>query len=329
MTEDDFLRAIAEDPPSAATTWLVLADWLEERGDSRAELVRLLHDPGFRPDLAGPGRDEQVRALLAGGVQPVVPSLVNGVGMYFVLVPAGTFLMGSDDEESRRAGEGPRHEVEITRPFWLGACPVTQEEYQRVMGTNPSYFSAAGGGKGAVRGLDTSRFPVEMVSWEDATAFCAKLSALQGERAAGRAYRLPTEAEWEYACRAGAADGAPFHVGWALSSSQANFNGNNPAGGAAVGPALGRPAAVGSYPPNAWGLYDLHGNVWEWCADWDGEYRPGRQRDPRGPKRGTARVLRGGSWCDNGLVCHAAFRLWGAPSDRRRDVGCRVCSSAA
>jgi uncharacterized protein (TIGR02996 family) len=325
MTEDDFLKAIAADPPSAAATWLVLADWLEERGDPRAELVRLLHEPGFRPD-----RDARVRALLAGGVAPCVPSLVNSIGMRFVLVPAGTFLMGSpDDEPGRHSDEGPRHEVELTRPFWRGAYPVTQQQYQRVMGVNPSYFSEAGDGWETVAGLGTSLFPVEHVSWEDAEAFCAALSALPGERAAGRASRLPTEAQWEYACRAGATDGAPFHTGWTLSSSQANFNGAYPYGGAAPGAHLGRPSAVGSYPPNAWGLYDVHGNVWEWCGDWHAKYRPGRQRDPRGPRRGTARVLRGGSWVSRSVDCCAAFRIRSAPSDRNGYLGFRVCFCVA
>jgi uncharacterized protein (TIGR02996 family) len=321
MTEDHFLRAIAEDPSAADDTWPALADWLEERGDPRAEVVRLVRVPRSRPDLAGPDRDERVRALLADGVAPVVPSLVNSIGMRFALVPTGVFLMGSpDDEPKRLADEGPRHEVELTRPFWLGAFPVTQAEYQRVVGANPSYFSHQGAGHWQVQGLDTSRLPVERVSWDDAVAFCAKLSALAQEQDAGRVYRLPTEAAWEYACRAGATDGAPFHTGWSLSPSQANFDVRD-----ASGSSLGRPTAVGSYAPNAWGLYDLHGNVWEWCADWYGSYPPDRQRDPRGPTRGTDRVLRGGSWGTGYANCRAAFRNWHAPSASRDYYGLRVC----
>jgi formylglycine-generating enzyme required for sulfatase activity len=233
--------------------------------------------------------------------------------------------MGSPvDELGREADEGPRHEVEITRPFWLGAYQVTQEEYQRVRGTNPSYFSEAGGGKEQVAGLDTSRFPVESVSWEDAVAFCAALSALPGEVAAGRCYRLPSEAEWEYACRAGATDGAPFHTGWTLSPSQANIDGRHHPDGAAPGTALGRPAAVGSYAPNAWGLYDLHGNVFEWCQDWYGGYSKDSQTNPKGSDFGPFRLVRGGSWGRDCDFCRAAFRTWSAPASRIANLGLRV-----
>jgi formylglycine-generating enzyme required for sulfatase activity len=319
MTEDDILRTIAEDPPSAAAVWLILADWLEERSDARTELFRLLHDRGFRPRLSGAARAGRVCALLASGVLPVVPALTNSIGMRFVLVPAGTFLLGSpDDEQGRSDDEGPRHGVEVPQPFWLGAFPVTQQEYVRVVGANPSYFSAAGGAGEVVKGLDTSRFPVESVSWEDASAFCARLSALPGEQEAARAYRLPREVEWEYACRAGVGGGAPFHFGRALASVQANFHGGFPYGGAAEGAYLGRTTTVGSYPPNAWGLYDMHGNVWEWCADRYGKYPPR-------PRKGTARMLRGGSWEDDAASCRAACRGRNRPTCPDNRVGFRVC----
>src|SRR5204863_6448340 len=135
--------------------------------------------------------------------------------------------------------------------FHLGVYPVTQAQYEKVMGNNPSQFRP---GKD---GLDTADFPVENISWQNAKDFCAKLSALPAEKSAGRVYRLPTEAEWEYACRAGTT--TPFAFGKALSSDQANFNGTLPYGGAAKGPHLNRPAKVGSYKPNAFGLYDMHG----------------------------------------------------------------------
>src|SRR5262249_42061444 len=133
-----------------------------------------------------------------------------------------------------------------------GACPVTQAEYQRVTGANPSYFSPKGGGKSQVKGLETATSPVDSVSWEDATAFCRKLSGLPGEKQAGRVYRLPTEAEWEYSCRGGATASTPFHCGSSLCPTQANFDGDYPCGGADKGPSLGRTCAVGSYAPNAW-----------------------------------------------------------------------------
>jgi uncharacterized protein (TIGR02996 family) len=324
MTEDDFLRAIAADPGSAATTWLVLADWLEENGQAeRAELVRLQH-AGFQPAFRPAKPDARIRELLAAGVQPVVPSLVNSIGMRFVLVPAGTFVMGSPNHEvGRSKDEGPQHEVEISRPFWMGAFPVTQEECKQVMGSQPSWFEKRGGGSAKVRGLDTSRFPVECMSWQHADAFCQRLSALPAERIAGRVYRLPTEAEWEYACRAGTT--TPFYFGRSLCSAQANFSGRHPYGGAAKGPYLQRTTAVGSYPPNSWGLYDMLGNVWEWCADWYGAYHPGRRRNPRGPRRGPWRMLRGGAWNTYAVGCRAACRPFVRPRERGYDLGFRVC----
>jgi formylglycine-generating enzyme required for sulfatase activity len=171
--------------------------------------------------------------------------------------------------------EGPQHEVEITRGFYLGKYEVTQGEYAPFMAKNPSWFKPDGQGKAAVQGLDTRRFPVEQVSWKEATDFCRALT--KSERNAGRLpeneeYRLPTEAEWEYACR-GRTDKfyEAFHYGNSLSSKQANFNGEYPYGGAAKDVYLKRTEKVGSYEPNGFGLYDMHGNVWEWCEDYYGE----------------------------------------------------------
>src|SRR5262249_13994061 len=157
--------------------------------------------------------------------------------------------------------------------------------YREVMGSNPSWFSAGGGGRKAVEGMETADFPVENVTWKEAVAFCTKLSARAEERKAGRVYRLPTEAEWEYACRAGTK--TPFSFGRSLSSRQANFDGTKPYG-AARGKSLGRPAPVGSYRPNAWGLFDMHGNVFQWCADWYAKdyYENSPRRDPKGPAGG-------------------------------------------
>src|SRR5262249_11502444 len=149
-------------------------------------------------------------------------------------------------------------------PYYLGAFEVTQEQYQAVMGKAPSHFSRQGPGKLYVQMIaddDLKRFPVENVTWEEAVTFCRKLSALPEEKRLGRAYRLPTEAEWEHACRAGASASLPFHFGSQVSSTEANFFGGEPYGGAAKGPYLSRTAPVGSYKPNAWGLYDMHGNV--------------------------------------------------------------------
>jgi len=177
MDEADFLQRILDDPAGAAKTWLVLADWLEEHGDPRHELIRFQHDPRYRRDLSPAERDEQVCALLRAEVKPCLPMVTNSLGMRFVLVSPGTFRMGSPETEKERLAdrEGPQHEVQITRPFLLGVHPVTQEEYERVIGSNPSYFRREGKGASKVKIIDTKRFPVECVSWDDAVAFCAKL----------------------------------------------------------------------------------------------------------------------------------------------------------
>src|SRR5262245_29442913 len=200
----------------------------------------------------------------------------NSIGITLALIPAGTFLMGSPQEEQRRSKDEDQHEVEITKPFYLAVFPVTQGQFRRVKGYNPSFFSSDGrgmegveyaqapaGGSDKVRELGgTDDFPVENVSWDEAVEFCRRLSALEPEMAAGRVYRLPTEAEWEYACRGGASGYHVFHYGSSLTSTQANFDGDY-AYGAAPGPYLGRTSKAGSYEPNAFGLFDMHGNVWE------------------------------------------------------------------
>jgi formylglycine-generating enzyme required for sulfatase activity/outer membrane protein assembly factor BamB len=252
-------------------------------------------------------------------------ALTNSVGMKLALVPAGEFLMGSpDDDPAARSDEKPRHRVRITRPFYIGTCEVTQAQYEKVMGSNPSFFSATGPGKDKVAGLDTAHFPVEQVRWPDAVELCRRLSELPQEKSANRAYRLPTEAEWEYACRAGTT--TAFHHGDSLSSKQANFNGLFPFGGAAKGPFLARTARAGSYAPNALGLYDMHGNVWEWCSDWYGKdyYKESPRDDPAGPATGSVRVIRGGEWYGDARDCRSAFRYADLPTGTFYVLGFRV-----
>jgi formylglycine-generating enzyme required for sulfatase activity len=254
----------------------------------------------------------------------------NSIGMKFVFVEPGIFLMGSPPDEESRSHDEDQHEVEITRSFYVGAYEVTQEQYERVMGTNPSWFSSTGGGKDKVLGMNTRQFPVEMVSWEDAVEFCRQLSERPEEKSKGRVYRLPTEAEWEYCCRGGPLfkkTSMPFHFGNSLTSTQANFDGNWPYGGTPKGPYLERTTEAGFYhPPNALGLYDLHGNVREWCADWyDARYysRSPRQ-NPQGPKPQEHRVLRGGSWFNDSRYCRSAYRTFNAPGARSDHIGFRV-----
>ena len=240
--------------------------------------------------------------------------LVNAAGMKLVLIPAGVFWMGSpDDEVGRRGNEGPRRETAITAAFYLGAFPVTQGQYRRVTGVNPSRFHAGVGGG--------PELPVESVSWDDAVRFCRALSDLPEEKQAGRGYRLPTEAEWEYACRAGTE--AAYSHGPTLTADAAAFD-----GGAAT---PGRPTPVGSYPANHFGLHDMHGNVWEWCADWyaAGYYRFGPRNDPRGPDTGQFRLARGGSWRNHAATCRAAYRNAYLPGNKDAATGFRVAAVVA
>ena len=328
--EETFLAALHADPCDE-TTWLALADWLDDDGQTlRAELVRLLRRLGKMPVMKRSRERlrlaERVAELLNSGVRPVVPEVVNSIGMRLALIPPGRFRMGSPTSEAGRFyNEGPLHEVEITRPFYLGVFPVTQAQWQTVMGNNPSWFSSTGPNKARVKGMDTGDFPVENVSWTNAMTFLKKLSARPEEKKKGRKYRLPTEAEWEYACRGGASSG-PFHFGTSLSSRQANFAGTHPHGGAAKGPFLGRTCQVGSYRPNAFGLYDVHGNVSEWCSDWYAEdyYGESLPSDPPGPSVGSDRVIRGGSLSLVGRCCRSAVRCEYAPGDRHHDLGFRA-----
>ncbi len=260
-------------------------------------------------DYSGVGQAQRFyRAVAAASAAPTNPN-----PSLLVWINAGTFTMGSPASEvDRSSDEGPQTIVTITKGFWMSKYETTQEEYLAVMGSNPSGFTG-----------DPQR-PVEQMSWFDATNYCVKLTAR--ERVAGRLpqgyeYRLPTEAEWEYACRAGTTTATAF--GNSLSSTQANFDGNYPYNGAAKGPCLARTTKVGSYAPNAWGLYDLHGNVWEWCLDWYGPYPGGSVADPRGPNTGSSRVFRGGSWDYVGGFCRAAFRNGNSPGTRSILIGFR------
>ena len=314
--------------PDDEVGWHAVADWLEEHDSpQRAELVRLTrllrHGPRV-PDAAR--HEDRLRELLAAGVEPCVATLTNSIGMEFVYVPAGVFLLGSPEDEPERyeVVEGPMHEVEITRGFYLGRYQVTQAEYEAVIGKNPSYFSVQSGGKAIVERMDTRRFPVERVSHEDALSFCKKLS--QEDKVERWSYRLPTEAEWEYACRGGAGSTTPFHFGNTVSTDQANFDGKWTYGASSKGESRKRTCEVGSFAPNAFGLYDMHGNVWEWCADGFAQdyYGRGHAKDPQGPQSGDARVMRGGSWFGGPGDCRAASRGWNGPADPFDVFGCRV-----
>ena len=230
----------------------------------------------------------------SGPVQPMEPiETTNSIGMKLRLIPTGQFMMGSPDSDTNaERREKPQHLVKVTKPFYLGVFEVTQQQYEKVMDRNPSRFKGP-------------RNPVNQVNWHDAVEFCQKLSALSAEKSSGRHYRLPTEAEWEFACRAGSTTVYGFGDEASRLGDYAWFSGNSRD---TVHP-------VGRKKPNAWGLYDMHGNVWEWCQDWFGNYPasrlgrlsfliPPRRIDPTGPKSGSYRVYRGG-----GIEKHALKRL--------------------
>ncbi len=212
---------------------------------------------------------------------------LNGVILDMVSIPGGSFMMGSPESEKDRSSNEKQHKVEIS-PFYIDKYPVTQAQWQAVMGNNPSYF------KGDNR-------PVDTVSWNDAVEFCQKLSELTGDN-----YRLPTEAEWEYACRAGTT--TQFYFGETITTDLVNYNGNYPYGDAPKGVYHQETTDVGSFPANEFGLYDMHGNVWEWCADiYSSDYSSSRS-NPTDPSGGGSRVVRGGSWFHGTRLARAAYR---------------------
>ena len=242
-------------------------------------------------------------ALVGAAPAERVVTLVDGPPLAFVEIPAGKFFMGSPDDEVGRAhDEGPMREITISRAFWLGKFEVTQAQWQTVMRVNPSTFQDFAA---------SAKHPVEGVSWLDAQEFIAKLNG----RGVGR-FRLPTEAEWEYASRAGARARFPWgddpeyrelaQHAWFYSRAE------------------GRSHLVGEKRPSAWGVHDLHGGVWEWCADWFGPYVAHAETDPRGPVEGTARVIRGGSWFNEPEALRSANRHRHPPDSRQPNLGLRL-----
>lgn len=232
----------------------------------------------------------------------------NGVGMTLRLIPEGEFEMGSVTAEAGRKIDELTHTVRISRPFYIGALEVTQEQYLAVMGENPSWFKGDG-------------MPVEWVSWLDATDFCERLSTLSG-----KSVRLPTEAEWEYACRAGTTTAYAF--GDFILPSQANFKAASTRTENDNGTYRRRTMRTGSFMPNIWGLYDMHGNVMEWCGDRYTMFRKD-ERHSQGQGNGNSpRVLRGGSWRSSAAECRSASRFREAPDEAYADIGFRVVVEA-
>lgn len=234
----------------------------------------------------------------------------NSLGMKFILVPEGKFIMGLPDKGNNRElpPETPQHPVQITHQFHLGCFEVTQEEYQKVMGTNPANHQS--------ELEDTKHFPVEQVTWNDANEFCQRLSDTPAEKSAKRKYRLPTEAEWEYACRAGS--DKPYVFTSKRDSSDTS--------GDAAGRTKPLPITkVGSYAPNQFGLYDMRGNVWEWCSDWFDRdyYSRSPLLNPQGPKHGYFKVVRGCDWIYVGEKCRINYPVT-VPWKKNPFIGFRV-----
>ena len=236
--------------------------------------------------------------------------LGNGVKLELVLIPAGKFMMGRPNGEDGGSDEQPQHKVRITRPFYIGKYELTQEQWERVMGNNPSNFKGA-------------KNPVETVSWDDCQQFIGKLNRMGlrpgGASATEGTFSLPTESEWEYACRAGSTTKYCFGDGESDLGDYAWYSSNS----------SGKTRPVGEKKPNAFGLYDMHGNVWEWCVDWYGEYKAGAQDDPTGAATGQFRVVRGGSWFYSPGTLRSAIRSSYTPGYRRYVIGVRVVLSAS
>ena len=289
-------------------------------------------------------------------IVPSLPSEISvSIDLKLRLIPEGFFIRGEGSLS---------HSVTLSKPFFLGVYPVTQQQYQKVMGKNPSFFQGSKEQHKKVTGKNSSFFhgsksqyqkvmgknprhfhgskvdvdrsshpvegdsseevvecnhPVDGVSWEDAVEFCKRLSMLPEEREAGRVYRLPTEAEWEYACRAGCNKVFSFGDSSELLDDYGWYDENSNR----------QTRPVGEKKANAWGLYDMHGNVWEWCSDWYGEYPKGKVGDPSGPREGTLRVSRGGCWSSQASHCRSAFRNWDTPSSRFGNLGFRVALSTS
>jgi len=254
----------------------------------------------------------------------------------FVWIQSGTFTMGSPANEPGYGNAEERRQVTVSG-FYMGKYEVTQKEYQEIMETNPSYYKG-------------DNLPVECVSWYDAVEYCNKRSQKEGLTPAyiidknqsdpnnesrddtvkwivkwrknANGYRLPTAAEWEYACRAGTT--TPFNTGNNITTDQANYDGSQPYNNNAKGNVRQNMTPVGSFASNAWGLYDMHGNAWEWCWDWYGRYADGPLTDPVGAVSGADRVMRGGSWRSSAEFLRSAYRNRFYPDLRNRDVGFRL-----
>jgi formylglycine-generating enzyme required for sulfatase activity len=350
------LPAEAEDPPASAQVAALiqqLGDDQYARREAAAKELEELGDvalPALRQATSSADLEIRLRARELVAAIALQLRTSKSIGLQMVSIEPAAFQMGSAEAETGRQANELRHEVRITTPFYLGVYEVTQEEYKRVLRRNPSQFTTAGMGNVQLEEKDIPRLPVEGVCWYDAIQFCNELSKLDGFEpyyeltdikrsetvivsarvtvAGGKGYRLPTEAEWEFACRGG--DPGPFHFGFEPTGAEANIKPGMTAGGyGGASPKwreVGRPMRVGSYLPNTRGLHDMHGNVAEWCWDWYDKdyYARSPKEDPSGPATGTQRVLRSGSWMVLEASCRSASRFYHTPDERKNYVGFRV-----
>lgn len=291
--------------------------------------------------VAGNIRGEVPTRLVVKRI-PIGPNITNSIGLRLVPIAPGRFTMGDN-----AVNDAPQHEVEITKLYHIASSEVTQEQYQKVMKSNPSWFQVTGGGKAEVSVTDPKTLPVENVTWQEAQDFCKRLSELPAEKNAGRTYRLPTEAEWEYACRGGHRfqGAAPFYLRQPVNDvTQRSFDKTpgprlvNCQGlfyldddGNRMNDEFLRTDTVSTRDPNVLGLYDMHGNVAEWCQDYYGPYDGLPARDPLRANKDSfdTRVVRGGSWKHDPNECRAGSRLSAAPGQRSHAIGFRVVCEVA
>ena len=280
----------------------------DSAGPAAAEEMEDLADPEETAEPAGPENPEEaVVETEIANERKVVRAGAADVALRWC--PPGSFAMGTPPSEPGRFDDETQHEVTFSEGFWIGETEVTQGFWKEVMdGENPSFFKAG------------DDYPVDSVSWTDGQSFLEALN--RKHPVPGFEWRLPTEAQWEYACRAGTE--TPFYWGSVLNGGRANCNGNYPYGTRRKGPFRRATTPVGSFAPNPWGLYDMNGNVWEWCSDWYALYPDGPATDPTGPETGSVRVRRGGSWSYFARFCRAGARSYYAPEFRYYYLGLRV-----
>ncbi len=259
---------------------------------NRAAAYKALSDK----DLAMAQKTAPLKKRKTKGAKEESIDLGKGITLQLVLILAGKFQMGSDTSDEDHNDDETQYEANISKPFYLGKYQITQAQWEVVMGYNPS----------KIKGHD---LPVTNVSWDDCQKFINNLNADSEEY-----FRLPTEAEWEFACRAGT--NTPFSFGDRITTVDANCDYK-----------IRKPLAVGSYEPNSFGLYDMHGNVFEWCRDWYGVYPKRASTDPQGPTNGKDRVMRGGSFCVKASSVRSALRNSGSPNFQSNDLGFRIAQT--